>query len=89
LAGKQGRQYQGRGERAGAFIMAPTTDSAFAHGLPDREKLVCIGQKHRTSRVVAPRGLLLAYAEAVTAGRSRIELRDIPSSREDALELTE
>jgi hypothetical protein len=61
--------------RAGAFILfASDTEGPSSY----REKLVCIGRKHpRYERVVTHDRAARAYRAAVSAGRTRIGLREI------------
>jgi hypothetical protein len=60
--------------RPGAFIL-PADGSA---GYGTRDKLVCIGRRHRRyERVVTSESAGRAYHAAVAAGRTRISMREI------------
>jgi hypothetical protein len=80
VAGPRPDGYRLNGETPpGMFILAatgPPTNLAAPYG--ERDKLVCIGRKHkRYARVVTRESAERSYHGAVAAGRSSIGLREI------------
>jgi hypothetical protein len=75
LRGPRAHRYRAaQGARPGAFILS--ADGPAGYG--SRDKLVCIGRKHRRhERVITRESITRAYHAAAAAGRTRIRLSDI------------